>query len=198
MWHQFLMNSENSLSKIVTIQSNSGNVLVIVNGLFIKLSIRKLKNSILNSVILASLHKTSVRRVNVMTFLWNGRWLFKHQTKKGHQFLELLNDDNKPLEPTYSKGRSWLKYFGYSTSLCTRATRAIVNYALISKYWLRFFLWEEFKCLYGTYSIETRHHILFDCKRYDKYWNLRRDTISYFMLFLEFNSSVFTFRESIT
>ena len=123
---------------------------------------------------------------------------FQASDKKGHQFLELLNNDNKPLELTYSKGRSWLKYFGYSTLLCMRATRAIVNHAPIGKYWLRFFPWEEFKCLYRTYPIETKHYALFDHKRYNKYWNPRRDTISHFILFLEFNSSAFSFGESIT
>jgi len=59
---------------------------------------------------------------------------FQGSDEKGHQFLELLNDDNKPLELTYSKGGSWLKYFGYFTSLCMRATRAIVNHAPIGKY----------------------------------------------------------------
>ena len=128
------------------------------------------------------------------------RWkmTFQASDKKGHQFLELLNNDNKPLELTYSKCGSWLKYFGHSTSLCMRATRAIVNHAPISKYWLRFFSQEEFKCPCGTYLIETMHHILFDCKRYNKYWNPRRNTISHFTLFLEFNSSVFSFEESIT
>jgi len=36
------------------------------------------------------------------------RWkmTFQASDKKGHQFLELLNNDNKPLKLTYSKGRS--------------------------------------------------------------------------------------------
>jgi len=58
---------------------------------------------------------------------------FQASDKKEHQFLELLNNDNKPLELTYSKCGSWLKYFGHSTSLCMRATRAIVNHAPIGK-----------------------------------------------------------------
>ena len=99
------------------------------------------------------------------------RWKMTFQVldKKRHQFLKLLNNDNKPLELTYSKDRSWLKYFEYSTSLCIRVTRAIVNYASIGKYQLRFFLQEEFKCLSGTYPIETRYYVFFDCKRYNKY-----------------------------
>ena len=128
------------------------------------------------------------------------RWkmTFQASDKKGHQFLELLNNDNKPLELIYSKGGTWLKYFGHSNSLCARVTRAIINHAPIGEYQLRFFPQEEFKCPCGNYPIKTRHHILYNCKRYNKYWNPRRDTISHFTLFLEFNSSAFSFRENIT
>ena len=38
----------------------------------------------------------------------------------------------------------------------TRATRAITNHAPIGKYRLKFFPWEDFSCLCGTYPIETR------------------------------------------
>jgi len=58
---------------------------------------------------------------------------------KGHHFLDLCNEDNNPLEPTYVKGKLWLKYFGHSNSLCAKVTRAIVNHATIGKYRLRFF-----------------------------------------------------------
>jgi len=117
---------------------------------------------------------------------------FQASDEKGNYFLELLDDDNKPLEPIYSKGRIWLMYFGHSN---LRVTRAIVNHASIGEYRLRFFPGEDFKCLYGDYAIETRCH---DCKRYNKYWNPRRDIISHFTLFLEYNSSAFLFRENIT
>ena len=65
---------------------------------------------------------------------------------KGHHFLKLYDKDNNPLEPLYSKGSIWLKYFGHSNSLCARVTRAIVNYTLISKYRLRFFHQKDFSC----------------------------------------------------
>ena len=94
---------------------------------------------------------------------------FQALNKKGNHFLELLDNDNKLLEPTYSKGRIWLKYFGHSNSLCVRVTRAIVKHTPIGKYRLRFFPREDFKCLCGNYSIKTRHHILYNCKRYNKY-----------------------------
>jgi len=120
---------------------------------------------------------------------------FQASDEKDHQFLELLDNNNNLLEPTYSKDSSWLKYFGHSN---IKAIRAIVNHTAIGEYQLRFFPQEEFKCSYGNYSIKTRCHILFDCTRYNEYWNLRRDIISYFTLFLKFNSRAFLFGESIT
>jgi len=112
--------------------------------------------------------------------------------------MELLDEDLKPVEPLTANSSLWLILFGHSNLLCARATRVIVNHAPIDKYRLRFFPRKEFKCLCGLYSIETRHHILHDCKRYNSYWNPRRDTIAYFTLFLEFNSRAFSFGESIT
>jgi len=46
--------------------------------------------------------------------------------------------------------------------------------------------------------IESRHHILHSCRRFNNYWNPRRDSIAHFMLFLEFNSNTFTFDDRIT
>ena len=92
----------------------------------------------------------------------------------------------------------WLKFFGYSNSLYVRVTRAITNYALINEYRLRFFPQEDFSCPYGVYPIETRRHILHEYKKHSDFWNLRRNSISYFILFLEFNLNVFAFANTIT
>ena len=81
---------------------------------------------------------------------------FQASDLKGRNFLELVNSNNIPLEPTYCKGGSWLQFFGYSNSLCARATRAITNHAPIGEYCLKFFLNKDFSCLYGLYPIETR------------------------------------------
>ena len=75
--------------------------------------------------------------------------MFQASDAKEKHFLELLNDKLNLIELSYSKGESWLKFFGYSNSLCARASRVIVNHALIREYCLRFFLQEEFKCLCG-------------------------------------------------
>jgi len=65
--------------------------------------------------------------------------IFQASDDKERHLLELLDNNLNIIELIYSKGGFWLKYFGHSNSLCIRATRAIVNYAPISKYQLRFF-----------------------------------------------------------
>jgi len=112
--------------------------------------------------------------------------------------LDLLDDDLQPIELSYSKGELWLKNFGHSNLLYTRATRAIINHAPIEEYQLCFFPQEEFKCSCKLYPIKTCYHILYKCRRYNNYWNLRHDTIGHFTFFLEFNSNAFSFGDSIT
>ena len=94
---------------------------------------------------------------------------FQASDLKGKNFLELLDSDLKPIKPLAIKDNSWLQHFGHSNSLCTRATRAIINHAPIGEYYLRFFPREDFSCPYSLYPIESRQHILYDCKRFNKY-----------------------------
>jgi len=119
--------------------------------------------------------------------------IFQYLDLKGRQFLELCDIDNNLIEPSYAKGGTWLKHFSHSNSLYARATRAITNHAPIGKYRLKSFSQEDLSCPYGTYPIETRQHILHECKRHSEYWNSRRDSLSHFILFLEFNPNVFAF-----
>jgi len=125
------------------------------------------------------------------------KMMFQASNSKENQFLDLLDDNDNIIEPSYIKGRPWLKVFGHSNSLCACVTRAIMNHAPTGKYRLRFFPREDFKCPCGLYSIESRHHILYECGRFNGYWNLRRDFLSYFVMFLEFNLSAFTFSDSL-
>jgi len=122
---------------------------------------------------------------------------FQASDLKGNQFLDLLDDNNNTIKLSYVKGGLWLKMFGHSNSLCARATRAITNHASTGKYRLRFFPKEEFKYPYGRYPIESRHHILHECGRFNGYWNLRRDSLSHFVMFLETNPSAFSFCDSV-
>ena len=100
---------------------------------------------------------------------------------KDGSFLDLVDSDNSILEPSYCKGSTWLKYFGHSNMLCTRATRAITNHAPIGEYWLHFFPNEVFSCPCGLYPIESRQHILHKCRRFNEYWNSRRDSVGHFI-----------------
>ena len=118
---------------------------------------------------------------------------FQASDFKEKQFLDLLDSNNNIVKLSYIKGRSWLKFFSHSNLLCARASRTITNHAPISKYRLRFFSREEFKCLYRLYLIKTRHYILYECQWFNKYWNSRRDSISHFVMFLKSNPSVFSF-----
>jgi len=120
--------------------------------------------------------------------------IFQASNFKGKHFLDLVDGNDNPIEPSYTRGGSWLKFFSHSNFLCTKASRAIINYAPIGEYRIRFFPREDFSCLYGSYPIESGCHILHEYKRFNNYWNLRRDLINYFVLFLEFNLSAFAFR----
>ena len=123
---------------------------------------------------------------------------FQALDMKGKHFLDLVNNDNNTIELLYIKGGSWFKYFGHSNSLYTRASRVITNHAPIGEYRLIFFSREEFSCSCGQYSIKTRCYILHEYKRFNKYWNLRRDSIGHFIMFLELNPNIFAFPKSIT
>ena len=95
--------------------------------------------------------------------------MFQVLDLKGGNFMDLVNSDNNVLEPTYSKGSTWLQYFGHLNMLYTRATRALTNHAPIGEYRLQFFPNEEFSCPCGLYPIEIRQHILRKCRRFNEY-----------------------------
>jgi len=122
---------------------------------------------------------------------------FQASDGKGHHFLNLLNDNFNKIEPLYAKGGPWLQSFGHSNSLYTQAIRAITNHTPIDKYRLRFFPREEFKCLCSHYPIELQRYILHDYSRFNSYCNPRRDSLSYFVMFLKANPLAFAFNDSL-
>ena len=136
----------------------------------------------------------SVRNAFATILCLNGRCLFKCLTLK-EVISQNFWSDFDLLVPLNINGGLWLQHFGYSNLLCTRATRAIVNHAPIGKYRLRFFPKENFSCPCGLYPIKSQRHILYDCRRFNNYWNPRRDSIAHFTLFLELNSRAFSFGE---
>ena len=114
---------------------------------------------------------------------------------KGNHFLDLLDNDFNIIEPSYSKDGPWLQAFGHSNSLCTHATRAITNHAPIGEYRLRFFPDKDFSYPCNNYPIESRRYILHKCKRFNKYWNPRRDSLNHFIMFLVANPNAFAFTD---
>ena len=123
------------------------------------------------------------------------QWKMRFQASdgKGNNFLDLLDNDFNTIEPLYIQGGPWLQAFSHSNSLCDRATRAITNHAPIGEYHLRFFPNEHFSCPCNDYPIETRQHILYECQRFNRYWNPRRNSLSHFILFLTLNPKAFAF-----
>ena len=89
---------------------------------------------------------------------------FKMSNLKGRNFINLLNNNLSIIKLSYTKGGLWIKQLSFSNSLCAQATRAIINHTLIEEYQLRFFLREEFSYPCGSYLIESRYHILCDCR----------------------------------
>ena len=59
---------------------------------------------------------------------------FQASNNREYYFLDLLDEDSNPLEPSTANGGLWLKHFGHSNLLCTRAIRAIVNHTPIREY----------------------------------------------------------------
>jgi len=133
------------------------------------------------------------RKTECDSILSQWRILFQVSDSKGRNFLDLLDDDLNSIELSSIKEGPWLQYFSHSNLLCACSIRAITNHTPIGEYQLKFFPNEEFVCSCSFYLIESRRHILYECKRFNNYWNPRRDTIVHFMLFLQFNSSAFSF-----
>ena len=123
------------------------------------------------------------------------KMMFQASDGKGNHFLDLLDDDFNTIKPSYVKSNSWLQAFGHSNSLCAHTTRAITNHALIGDYQLRFFPDKDFSCSCNNYPLESRRHILHECKRFNQYWNPQRDSLSHFIMFLVANPNAFTFTD---
>jgi len=107
------------------------------------------------------------------------KMMFQASDGKGKHFLDLIDDNLNTIKPAYTKGGPWLQVFSHSNSLCARAMRAITNHAPTGEYQLRFFPNEDFKCPCNNYPIESRRHILHKCRRFNGYWNPRRDSLNH-------------------
>ena len=92
---------------------------------------------------------------SVISCLDTWRTSFNRPTIQGQHFLPLRDRNRRFLQPSNSKGGSWLPHIGQSVTLCARATRAILNHAPIGEYRQRFFPAEYIQCLCGHCQVET-------------------------------------------
>jgi len=124
------------------------------------------------------------------------KMMFQASDRKENHFLDLVDNNLNIIKPAYTKGGPWLQAFSHSNLLCAHAMRAITNHAPIGEYRLRFFPKEDFKCPCSNYLIESRRHILYKCRRFNRYWNPRRDSLSHFTMFLIANPLAFAFADN--
>jgi len=127
-------------------------------------------NDITNTRVAAGLHPaTSLNALHsksVLSCLDAWRTTFNHPTVQGYHFLTLRGKNHKPLQPSYSKGGSWLSHIGQSVTLCAKVTRAILNHAPIGEYRQCLFPAECTQCPCGHCQVETRRHIFANCPRF--------------------------------
>ena len=124
------------------------------------------------------------------------KMMFQASNGKEKHFLDLVDNNLNIIEPAYTKGGPWLQVFSHSNLLCARTMRAITNHAPIGEYQLRFFPNEDFKCLCNNCPIESRRHILYKCRRFNRYWNPRRDSLNHFTMFSITNPNAFAFTDN--
>ena len=135
------------------------------------------------------------RKLDCNNIIKQWRMTFQASDRKEKQFLNLLDNNFNTIKLAYTKDRPWLQVFSHSNLLCAHATRAITNHTPIGEYQLRFFPNEDFKYPCGNYPIKSRRHILHKCRRFNGYWNPRRDSLNHFIMFLVTNPKAFAFTD---
>ena len=122
------------------------------------------------------------------------RFSFSHPSSQGRHFLFLKGGNRKSLQPSYTKGGSWLPFIAESVILCARATRAILNHAPIREFRQHFFPAECTQCLCSHCQVKIRRHILADCSRFAHApLTDPLPSIKDFVKFLKEHPSAFTF-----
>ena len=116
-------------------------------------------NDVTNTRVATGLHLATsldtLRSKSVLLCFDTWRTAFNRPTVQGRHFPTLRGKNHKPLQPSYSKGGSWLTHIGQLVTLCARATRAILNHAPIGEYRQCFFPAECTQCPCGHCQVET-------------------------------------------
>ena len=156
---------------------------------------RETKSQLIQPLLPSQVSWILAKRMNAICISKLGKCTFKYQTIK--QFLD-LDDNNKTIALTYTKGEAWLKHIRHFNIFTTRLTKLITNYTLMGKYKKRFFPNKLFICLCQKASIKTRHYILYKCEYHKQSQNLLYSFINDIITFLEFNPRVFSFQNNIS
>jgi len=109
------------------------------------------------------------KKTNSDNIINQWKMMFQASDRKENHFLDLVDNNLNIIEPVYTKGGSWLQAFSHSNSLCAHTMRAITNHTSIGEYRLRFFSKKDFKYPCSNYPIESRKHILHECRRFNGY-----------------------------
>jgi len=123
---------------------------------------------------------------------------FQASNNKGNHFLDLYDDNDQILTPTYTKGGTWLRHVSNSNTICARLTRLITNHAPIGEYYQCFFPNKNPQCPCNNGSIETRSHILSQCDLYSSGVTAYDLSLSGTINFLKRNPNASSFRVDST
>jgi hypothetical protein len=140
--------------------------------------------------------------------------MFNNPKYRGSNFLHLWGKEGKIHRPSSHKGGKWLQAFGSDVQLCACASRAILNHAPIGEYRQQFHMGDRnYRCLCRTntplrdmHVLETRHHLLTNCKHvsYPDYgrwgalpgqWRPPPLSLEEFLKLLKENTKLFAFNK---
>jgi len=122
---------------------------------------------------------------------------FQVSNYKRRNFLNLNDNDNNFICPTYLKDRAWLKCFSLSNSLYTHITRLITNYTPISKYKQRFFPIHQSHAHVVILLLKQDHIFYMTANDTRSHGTQSKNLSKNVLTFLEFNPGTFCFQESI-
>jgi len=99
----------------------SGTALVRPNGPFTSWCMKILPTF---GLLLVNIHPLSsmLFALRVLLHVWTPGELSSAISYQGCYFLSLKGGNHKPLQPSYTKGSSWLPFIGESVTLCARVT----------------------------------------------------------------------------
>jgi len=115
---------------------------------------------------------------------------FENALYRGSQFLDIYDNNDNLVTPTYTKEESWLTIIGISNSIYAYAICFITNYTSIDKYKARFYPNKNTSCLYSGTQLKMCHYILYQCSLYKGY-NYMEYILSKTIDFLQSNHKLF-------